>query len=274
MIRTCEQNEYKDYELGRRRFADSLLIVYQAQHSMSKALLETIKQKNKYHLANSLLRYRWLHEPDTEVKLSSDYFALSNSVIADDDKAYLVGDEFDGFTNEIMNMMVSDIINKNPIEKLIDSSGSLMGLLEYVRKYDKTLPAHQLENIDSLKRFIPYSAKLMGKQNFNFNITDTVEKSKTIQRFKKLLQYLNESNFDGYYIKNLELSYRLTQIDSLFSKGIFRDYLLGHYLYKHFLERKRLILEDEMLRKIKTIFSNSAFYLAVEEENWRLKSVL
>ena len=254
-------------------FKDSLLQVYGLQYSLSNALSKMIKQRNKYHLANSLLRYRWQHDRENKVKLSPEYLALLNSFIADDDEAHLAGFEFDGFTREVMGKMVVDHLSgRTEIDSVIDKNASLANALEYIQRYGNSLTADLLKNMDSLKKFIPYFTRSNGRFTSNITLKDTAEQKKIFRQFSNLFQFLSENDDMLYYFTSLELSYRLAQIDSLFSKGIFRDYLLGHYLYSYFLQKNRLeFLDDGILSKVKTMYSDSAAYAIIAKENLRMR---
>jgi hypothetical protein len=151
MIRNSEQNQYKEYELKRKRIADSLLLVYEAQFTMSGTLKEVIQQTNKHSLPNALLRYMHLHNPPERVKLSPEYLELPNSFMVDDPKAYLAESEFDGFINEVRNqMVVNHLSDVSEVSTYIDANFSLAKFLDYTHMYNSSLTDAELLIMDTL----------------------------------------------------------------------------------------------------------------------------
>jgi thiol-disulfide isomerase/thioredoxin len=272
MIHESDQNKYREYELSKKRFADSLMTAYRAQFAMSNLLLKMIQETNKYHLANSLYRYRWLHEPDKEVSLSTGYLNLLDSFAADDKYAPLAAYEYDGFIRERLNMVTREHLwNSKKADSFVTVNSSLTKSLEYVQEHDKALTEELIKSIDSLKQS---GASLTGSRG-SFSIfipaRDSAETQRKMQQYEPLLRYLDESDYWAYSYSRMDLLYGLSQIDSLFPRGICRDYLIGHYIYSYFLKPRRLNPYDDVLNKLKTICSDTTIYTIISKENLQIK---
>ncbi|WP_166437016.1 TlpA family protein disulfide reductase [Niastella caeni] len=275
MIRESDQNTYKEYELTKKQFSDSLVAAYRAQFTMSNLLWQTIKETNKYHLANSLYRYRWLHKPDKEVSLSAGYLNLVYSFTADDNYAHLAGFEFDGFIREVINKAVNEhLTNRKEIDSFITINSSLKKGLQYVQKNDKSLTEDLIKSIESLKEFGPTFGASTSGFSVRFSTKDSAEAIKFMQQYGHLMKFLDNNDYWYYYYSGMELLYGLSRIDSLFPKGIFRNYLLGHYLYTWFIENNRLNPDEGILNRIKMMCSDSGTYAIIAREIFRTKRQL
>jgi thiol-disulfide isomerase/thioredoxin len=111
----------------------------------------------------------------------------------------------------------------------------------------------------------------MSGFSVRFSTKDSAEAIKVMQQYGPLMKYLDNNDYWYYYYSGMELLYGLSRIDSLFPKGIFRDYLLGHYLYTWFLENNRLNPDPDLLNSIKMMCSDPGTYTIIAKEFLRIK---
>lgn len=264
IIHNSDQETYMKYELARNQFMDSLVVDYRSSFSMNSLLFETVQHTNKYHLANWLYRYRWLHEKDKEVKLNANYIHLLDSFTRDDSNAYLGGTEFNGFLGEVLNRFIGEqLFDRDKVDHFINANSSFIRSLEYIEKYDNSLNEDYVRKIDSLKLIAPVITFNKGRSSLKFNIRDSIEAKIIEVQFGHVLKYLDGNDYRLYYYGGIELIYGLSKIDSFFSKGIFRDYLIGRYVYNYFVQNNRIQLDHDVINVLKPMCSDSIAYTLI-----------
>ncbi|MDF2187117.1 TlpA disulfide reductase family protein [Paraflavitalea sp. CAU 1676] len=242
-IDSLDQLPYKAYRLGKRQQMIDSLQVFNEKNNTSTEFRQLMTQYIRYHAAEDLLRYRWLHGMSKpgggRVELSKEYLSFMEETPIDNDEALIT----EAYSN-------------------------------YLREYTNNLPmAYNATKTDTLN-FLSYlkSNGSVISQEEEFPLL--INKS---QRNAAQQQWV-DSFYRKYKLDYSDFNARMSTLQGVDSIGrniaasTGRDLVIARK-YNAMIERSRLALNDDQLAVLTRQINNPNISAQVQRDNGRLQDM-
>ncbi|NII24040.1 TlpA family protein disulfide reductase [Pseudoflavitalea sp. X16] len=242
LIDSLDQTAYKAYRLGVMQRQLDTLAAFNQRNNTSSEFRQYMIQHLRYHAAEDLLRYRWMHGRKTKqpkVQLTPEYLDFLDNMTVNNEEA-VITENYGKFLNEYNNFYNA--------QKSSQTTFSLELFVAYLKQAGKPVTAKE-EQL--------FKKPAAGQDQIQ----------------------LIESFLEKYQAEQQEFSATLLfnqQIDSLASHippGIGRDIIYAQVI-NEYLNTSRIPLTNTAMDKLSGNITNANLRLQVIRDNERLRNVL